>query len=346
MPLTTEDRALIRGTVVERQQQASLHGWFPVTLDSDPAAVWWRFLGQRRLTAAFFQDSLSSQPGPERQVCRTPLAALDDLPTSVAPTAFIFHVSRCGSTLLTQMLASLARCIVMSEPPVLDAFFRLHHRSPDQSGGVHTFRQLVAALGQRRTEGERHFFVKFDCWHVPWIPFIREAFPQTPIVFLYRHPEQVLVSHRRQRGPQMIPGLLDTSRLKPDVADLPPADFEGYGIRMLEAVFQSALDVVQRTPLAADLMLVNYSQLPAAAWESLFPLFTLQCSAEELAAVQARSQFHSKHAGARFEGDQPQPAAKGSQDKKPDHLKEVVRLYALLDALRLERQAPSRVQPA
>lgn len=340
MSLTTQDRTLIRGQELPFEALPSLEGWFPVALEPAPLqgapAVWWRHLGEQRLTEAFFQDSLSSQPGPQRRVCRTPPAALDRLPASVPPTAFLFHVSRCGSTLLTQMLASLAQCIVMSEPPVLDAFFRLHHRSPEQSGGVQVFRQLVAALGQRRTDGERHFFIKLDCWHVPWMPFVREAFPQTPCVFLYRQPQQVLASHHRQRGPQMVPGLLDTSRLRPDVTNLAPADFEGYGVRMLEAVFRSALDMLRLPAWRPDSdVMLNYSELPGAAWERLFPALGLHLHAQDLAAAKARAQFHSKHAGTRFEGD-PTPATQvAPQSRKPDHLAEVIRLYEAIEALRL-----------
>lgn len=321
-----------------------MQGWFPVALESDPPAVWWRFLGRKRLTAAFFQDSLSGQPSPERQVCRTPLSVLDELPGSVPPTAFVFHVSRCGSTLLTQMLASLPQCIVMSEPPVLDAFFRLHHHSPSQSGGGQTLRRLVAALGQRRSAAERHFFVKFDSWHVPWIPFIREVFPDTPFLFLYRHPGEVLASHHRQRGPQMVPGLLDTSLLKLDIVDVPASDFEGYSARMLKAIFQSALDLAADAALATGLMLLNYNQLPEAVWESLVPFFAMQCNADDLAAMKTRSQFHSKHAGARFDGDL-KSAGGDPQGKKPDRLMEVIRLYALLEELRLKQRPGRGAQP-
>lgn len=126
-------------------------------------------MGQGRLLEPFFHDTLAAQPVADRQVCQTPLAALDGLDNSLAPTAFVFHVSRCGSTLVTQMQAALPQCIVMLAPPVLDAFSRLHHHQPVRSGGAHTLRQLVAALGQRRTGYEQHCFIKLDCWHMPWI---------------------------------------------------------------------------------------------------------------------------------------------------------------------------------
>ena len=332
-----EEQALLRGREVARAQVASLRGWFPVSLGHDPATVWWRFLGDKRFTEPFFEDSLLSQAHQDRQVCATPLAALDDLPDSVPPAAFIFHVSRCGSTLLTQALATLPQCIVMSEPPALDAFFRLHYRHPERSGGAHTLRRLVAALGQRRSPAERHLVIKFDCWHLPWIPFVQAAFPGTPIVFLYRQPDEVLASHRRQRGRQMVPGLIDLSRLadlmhRPGALELAPGDLDGHAIRVLESLYRCGLE----TAAASNLMLMDYGQLPEVIWHELLATMGVECAPSELAALQARSGFHSKHSSSLFQGDPAQV-----QDKPflptPERLDETTRCYVQLEQLRLKR---------
>jgi hypothetical protein len=71
---------------------------------------------------------------------------------------------------------------------------------------------MVAALGQARA-GESRLFLKLDCWHVRDLPLFRRAFPDTPWVFLYREPVEVLVSHLRRRGVQMIPELVPSARL-------------------------------------------------------------------------------------------------------------------------------------
>lgn len=331
------EEALIRCPRVEFRTPGSLAHWFPVTLSSDPPGVWWRFLGATRFTQPFFRDDLTTQPAPDRRACLTPWAALDDLPESVAPTAFVFHVSRCGSTLLMQTLATLPQCVVMSEPPVLDAFFRLHHRDPARSGGEHALRQLIAALGQMRDARERHFFVKFDSWHLPWVPFLRRAFPQTKFLFLYRDPRQVLASHRRHRGPQMVPGLLDMSLLDERLRDgalepLAPGDLDGHTIHVLEHL----LDAAGEMAASADLMLVNYEQLPDAIWRDLLPAFGVDCTAGEREAVRTRSCFHSKHAGARFEGD---PGDEDSREEEaPGRLGGALQRYERLERLRLARR--------
>jgi hypothetical protein len=330
------EEALVRCPRVDFQTLASLAHWFPVTLQSDPPGVWWRFLGAARFTQPFFQDDLSAQPVADRRACLTPWAALNELPASVAPTAFVFHLSRCGSTLLMQALATLPQCIVMSEPPVLDAFFRLRYRDPERSGGEPALHQLIAALGQRRDPRERHFFVKFDSWHLPWVPLLRRVFPQTKFLFLYRDPRQVLASHRRQRGPQMVPGLLDMSlldeRMHGEVREpLAPGDLDGQTIRVIEHL----LDVACELAAPADLVLVNYEQLPDAIWRDLLPAFGVDCTAEEMEVARTRSRFHSKHASAKFEGD---PDGGRGAEKAPGHLAGALQRYERLERLRLAKQ--------
>ncbi len=309
-PLSADELSLLRGQAVPYQGQ-SLRNWFPVTFGMGARAapaIGWRFLGNRPLTAAFFHDSLAGQPSSERMVCHTPVQALDAFDDSVAPTAFIFHASRCGSTLLTQILATLPQCVVLSEPPVLDAFLRFHHRHPQHSGGVGTLRKLVASLAQKRTGAERHCIVKLDSWHVPWVGLLREAFPRTPFVFLYRDPREVMDSHRRQRGRQMVPGLVNTSALQPDVAGLQPGDLDAYAARVLEAVFASGV----RAAACANLRLVNYTELPKIVFNDLMPQWGIACAGEEFAAAKARAAFHSKHPNRRFEGDAAPPQDGGA----------------------------------
>jgi len=250
-----EERALIRGKHIAHSTLTSLHNWFPVTLSSSPDGIWWRHVAGKRFTDPFFADTLATIDHQQRLTCHTPLTTLETLPSGIQPTAFIFHISRCGSTLLTQLLASLPQCIVMSEPPVLDAFLR--HVEPSQTGCESILQGLINALGQQRFDDEQKLFIKLDSWHLCHLPLIRRAFPNTPCLFLYRQPNEVLNSHRRQRGPQMIPGWMDATQLHLDSRPLLPTDFDGYCVKVLESFFKSALHFT----LSGDLIINNYQKL-------------------------------------------------------------------------------------
>lgn len=292
------DKRLVRGTEVFWRDLGSLHGWYPVTLDAS-GAVWWRDMGSRRFVQPFFHDSLFVQPASERRWCCTPRGALAAPLDVVAPTAFIFHVSRCGSTLLTQMLAALPQNIVMSEPPVLDAFFRLHHHAPQDSGGIRTLRRLVAVLGQRRHPDERHLFIKLDSWHTPWMSLLHQAFPETPMVFLERASHEVLASHRRHRGPQMVPGLVDLGALRVDVSGVAPHDLDGHARRVLDAINAAA----QAARPQVQPIILDYRELPQALWERLLPALQVPCPQQDIDRLRQRAAFHSKHTLEQFEPD-------------------------------------------
>jgi hypothetical protein len=296
---SVHERLLLRGRELPFEQVKSLSGWYPVVARDNK--LWWRFFGEKRFSEPFFHDSVTSLSQEERFCVQTAFNALDAFENSLAPTAFIFHTSRCGSTLLSQLFASLPSCIVLSEPPIIDSFLSLYHAQPERSGAEKTLRQIVGALGQKRFPEERHFFIKVDSWHIGSLPLFRKAFPDTPVIFMYRKPEQVLASHQRQRGPQMVPGLVNPAMFDLDDEALMPGELDKYTAKVLRYFFKSACKQ------ADELILLNYNQLPQIVWTDLLELFSIAPSPVDLEAMKIRSGSHSKNA-AKFTGD-PKPAA-------------------------------------
>lgn len=321
--LSTEERALVRGEAMQADKLSSLQGWYPVVVRDD--RLWWRFFGDKRFSEPFFHDTVSKLPQDKKFCVQTSLDALEEFGDALAPTAIIFHISRCGSTLLTQLLATLPSCTVMSEPPAIDSFLRQHYAQPGTSGAERTLRRIVSTLGQKRFAQERHFFVKLDSWHIASLPIFRAAFPDTPFVFLYRTPDEVLASHRRQRGRQMVPGLVNAAMPSCVSAPLPPGDLDGYCVSVLTHFFREGLQH------ANDLMLINYSQLPGIVWSDMLDLFGISPSAAELETMKSRSGLHSKNA-AKFTGD-PQSAA----DLIGERCAALYPYYDELERLRLAR---------
>ncbi len=196
---------------------ADLTGWTPIRIfwsHGRPCVDWCR-LNPEPFVEPFFEQTLGrAMRNPAQLLFRrqTPVDLLETLAEEapgVAPTGFIFHMSRCGSTLVAQMLAALRDSIVISEAPVIDQTLGLHWRDPriGCAQRIAWLRGVVHALGQRRHGDERRFFIKFDSWHVLELPLILEAFPDVPWIFLYRDPTEVLVSHTTERGSQMLPGV-------------------------------------------------------------------------------------------------------------------------------------------
>lgn len=290
-------RLALRATLRDANCIENWCDWFPITLDDHHLI--WRYIPQR-FTTPFFADLLSQQAPDQRQVCRTPLDHLPPLPPVPAPAAFIFHTSRCGSTLLTQMLATLPQCIAVSEAPIIDVCLRATPATLDDSARLALLRYVIQALGQRRQQ-ESACIIKLDCWHLPYLPLLRAAFPATPCWFLYREPQAVLASHQRQRGPQMVPGMIFPQQLPGATPPLAAGDLDGYAIQVLAQLFQSALDQHSADP--ASLHLLNYQQLPQAVWQQFLPQLGVLPDPAQLVTLQARAGFHAKQQGTLFAGD-------------------------------------------
>jgi hypothetical protein len=267
--------------------QAPLSGWLPAevtTADGRPVVTWLRF-GRQRLTESFYDDSLTlarRRPFNRLLSFRTPLTELEawasGLP-ALEPQGLIFHMSRCGSTLAAQMLTAPAAHVVVSEAAPLSAIVRLE--GADEAARVALLRAMATILGQARNPGEARCFFKLDCWHSLDLPLFRRAFPQTPWVFLYRDPVEVMVSHIRRRGMQMVPSLVPPQTFGIDLPDGVPN--EDYCARVLAAVCEGAL----RHHGVGGGRLVDYRQMPEALFTTILPHFGVDASDAQITAMRA-----------------------------------------------------------
>src|SRR2546427_4873978 len=194
---------------------ALLDGWIPVRLywrEGKPM-VDWCYLGRRRFADSFFEQTLGEclrQPFNLLFRHQTPIEVLgqwNELRPGLKPTGFIFHMSRCGSTLISQMLAALPGNIVISEARPIDSTLRAQFHAADITNEqkIAWFQWMISALGQQRLGKEKHFFIKFDAWNVSELPLIRRAFPAVPWIFVYRDPVEVMVSQLNHRGVHIVP---------------------------------------------------------------------------------------------------------------------------------------------
>src|SRR6202012_5996296 len=117
--------------------------------------------------------------------------------------------SRCGSTLITQLLGLDPNHVTLSEVPFIDELLRARGL-PDISAAV---KAALVCYGQNRTGVEQRLFVKTDSWHLSFYRELREWFPGIPVVLLYRSPDEVLYSQRKRRGIHAVPGIIASDLL-------------------------------------------------------------------------------------------------------------------------------------
>jgi len=280
-----------------------LKGWLPVdavVVDGRPGLSWMNLEGVE-LTEPFFQqtvDRLRSEH-PDRRARFTEFDTLVQLEKnfdSVSPTGFIFHSSRCGSTLLANACRAIDGAIVLSEPPAVDKLIARFITDVDSEGTKENLyslflRSVVKALGQRRTGRERHLFIKFACCSVSQIERIQRIWPNVPWVFLYRDPVETIVSNVRN-----VPSWLQdedhrvlASIIGSSTNEVAKMQIEELCARSIAGFYATAHRVANDRAL-----LLNYNQLFPAKISNVLEFFGVNPVAAEMENIARQSQTYSK----------------------------------------------------
>ena len=279
---------------------AALEGrWLPTDYDARTRSIGW-CLPRGHASDPFLQDFIDRcRHNVFNQLLRprTALAPLlEDTRVTPAPAGFIFHLSRCGSTLVSGALAELDDTCVLSESPLLTAV--LLDASLDDRQKQALLPRLVA-LQAAPFPGRGRIVVKWNAWDLCAWPLIRNAFPGVPRLLLFRDPVQILASQMQLVGRHMSGD--------PSLAGLDPAfdpvnaqgDLLDWQIRILGAL-------MAKLPALADepgAMPLDYAGLDLAAVQAVCRHFGLSPTADAGARLAQRLAFHSKSPGQLFQPD-------------------------------------------
>jgi hypothetical protein len=289
---------------------ADLARWTPVGLDfSGPApAVDWADLSAERFVEPFFDQTVVRwASGPRaRPLVRTGLDALVGLDgePSLEPAGMIFHLSRCGSTLVSRLLGTLPGVVVLAEPAPLNALLGLDPDRVDEAALVGVVRLLVRALGRRRHGDERLLVLKCSSWNIRRQAILAAAFPETPWVWVQRDPARVLASLLTKP-----PGWLEVQATPRRAAQLFGFDPAAVSA-MTRAEFAARALGAMLTAAATDptrRLCIDHADLPAAVWESVAPHLGLEADPAAIDRMMNESRFYAKDPASRvFAGDAPE----------------------------------------
>jgi len=292
---------------------AELARWTPIRFDlSGPApTVDWADLSHERFVEPFFDQTVARwATGPHaKPLVRTGLdafLALDNEP-SLDPSGLIFHLSRCGSTLVSRLLGTLPGVVVVSEPSPLNALLGLDPDRVDGATLVRLVRLLMRALGRRRHGDERHLVLKCTSWNIRRREILAAAFPETPWVWVQRDPADVVASLLANP-----PGWLGLGIVPPQTAQrfgLDPAALSAmtrpeFTARALGAmVWSAATDPGGR-------LCIDYDELPDAVWQRVAQHFAIEIDAAVIERMTEESRFYSKNPA-------PQPFSEAGPEDRP-----------------------------
>lgn len=210
----------------------------------------------------------------------------------------VFHVSRCGSTMLSQSLATSSENIMVSEAPIIDQILRSNAFDPDIKTVL--LKSVLRFLGQKRFPDQKHLIIKLDAWSIFEASYLRSVFPEIPFALLYRNPGEVLRSHQKMAGMHMVPNLIPPSVFGISSKEVEEASFQQYQVLVLEKYFQSFSDVYKTDQ---NVIMLNYNDGMKNVIERFIAFINVDFSENELNAMLERLKKHSKNENAVFTGD-------------------------------------------
>ncbi len=287
---------------------SNIHGWLPVHISVETQVVRWLDARNLRLAEPFFAATASSlrrngeYPTLE---CETELSAVERAAggRSVIPSGIIIHVTRCGSTLLTNALRGAERAVVLSEIPIFARLFDWIGSPSQYWAGVgnNLVRPLTAVFSHYQgNTAPRPVVVKCGTEGLVLMRAIRMALPATPCLVLIRDPVEVLVSIAA-----ITPAFFLESYNSPDIWRLvppPPEVVAGGHIEFWAWIIgRFCTDAIGL--LDAGCRVLDYSQITPDVLKEIAEFFNLSFSEEGERAVNEAFRLDAKHPTSLFESD-------------------------------------------
>lgn len=231
--------------------------WLPYELkfEDNEWRILFLYLGDHHFNEPFFDETISRlkiKKGGTRFISCVSLKKFMEIPIprTVSPvTAFIFHVSRCGSTLLSQALSTEKQHIVVPEAPLFDQVLRMNEADPSLSKDVinQLLLKVINWYGQNRSGNYLNYIVKLDSWHVHFYKQLRQLFPTVPFYFLTREPLAILKSHIKRRGIQAIPGYINAKLMGIELEETHFQNFNYYTELVIANFYTAIIEILNES---------------------------------------------------------------------------------------------------
>ncbi|HEY0705618.1 MAG TPA: hypothetical protein VGG33_02415 [Polyangia bacterium] len=257
--------------------------------------ITWADLTGVRFEEPFFRQTIA-RVETERPKLITGIDALRacDVDGGLDPSLIVFHASRCGSTLLAQMLAALPTSVVISEPTAINQALVSPLPTADR---IELVRLLVRAFGRNQPPGAGPLVLKLSSWNVCLGALVRAAFPKTPLVWLQRNPAAIVASqverpagwvHWHREGDPAVNVFGMTIEETRSLSE------EAFILSAIRAIFAAAAAFADGG--SAGWQVADYAELPEAAWTKVAKHAGISLSHADLDRLRVRARFNAKTA--------------------------------------------------
>ena len=314
-----------------------IKGWIPLKLypEDNNLLCRWMYVGGKAFTEPFFDESIAACRSlfPENWHVKRSMSTTDVMvewakeTDTIEPTAFIFHISRCGSTLISQMLGVQPGNIILSEVPFFDELLRHGKKYACMPAILPQLKAAVALYAAKRNGNEEQLFIKTDSWHIHFYKELRALYPGVPFFLLYRKPDEVLRSQQKKRGMQALPNYLEPEIFGFDKDLVSATALDEYMGMVIESYLDAFLEILQNDQMA---YVINYHSGAMQIIESIASVTGLPVSESERLLMEKRAGFHAKFPNQVFTEKQP-------DETTPNFLKRSFELYDKIEQFRLSK---------
>ncbi len=289
------------------------YGWVPSDiklLDNGSYCLKLVYLGKLPLKEICLDFDLH-QKLPIRYLSLSDVIELGKITEFEAPPGIIFHVSRCGSTLVTESLRTLNHCRIVSEPKAITDLFQMKLSERNLIFGL---RGLVKLFYQSLCFNQQKLVIKLTSWLTAYVPVIQAALIGAQYCLLIRNPVEVIVSLlntppvwisvAKQKGNvnlEQSKGKLSKtcdslSLLANRIGVHSTITDEEIYARFLGQIYTSAISASE--PLTA----VNYQRIQSQFFSHIAPLFQININGLEASKIRMISKINIKSYG-HFQAD-------------------------------------------
>ena len=175
--------------------QATQGDWLPARAALHPTGLYFalRDVRSAELQDPFMQETVARVAARE-SVVHIARGDLGKGTAGTSPAGIVFHVSRCGSTLVSQLLKQHVGLVVYAEPLPVNEILLPPHKWP-RAEVVAALRSLGAAFARH---ARKPYVLKLTSWNTLFCDVVAEAFPDSPWVLCLRDPVEVGVSLLQQ----------------------------------------------------------------------------------------------------------------------------------------------------
>jgi len=290
---------------MESLTPGDFQNWLPSKLIEREGNLFleWIYLWDVHFDKPFFDETLmvckmtDSLKGEYQKGKRiTPVGFISEVAQSVDslnPDLFIFHTSRCGSTLTTQILSMDEQNIVFSEYLIVDAILRASIQGEIVHDEIRKkwLWALIKIMGQKRFQEERRLIIKLDSWHLAYHNLFRELYPKIPFAILYRDPDTILTSVNKKWGIQFIPEIIPPSIYKIEIDNTFRFSLNEYANRVLQVMYTWINEI---KGIDKNCLLCDYKNGMEKNLRDLICVLKMDISFMDKKEIRERMKLHSK----------------------------------------------------